>query len=231
MKIAVLTIFPEIFQSFLSTSLLKKAIDNNILNINVVNIRDFASPPHYKVDDEPYGGGAGMVLKPEPIFYAIENIKKTMDNPYVVLLTPSGNTFNQSKAKEFSKKDNIIFICGRYEGIDERVKELVVDEEISIGDYVLMGGEIPAMAVIEATTRLIPNVIGNTESVICESFSDNLLEAPQYTRPEEFMGLKVPSVLISGHHENIKKWREEQALEKTKKVRPELLNPELLSRV
>lgn len=224
MHIAILTIFPEIFSSFLETSLLNKAIKKGIISIDVVNIRDYASPPHYKVDDEPYGGGAGMVLKPEPIFYAVEKLKKHMNNPHIILLTPSGKTFNQKAAKELSKKNDVIFICGRYEGIDERVKELLVDEEISIGDYVLMGGEIPCMAIIEATTRLIPDVIGNTESVVTESFSENLLEAPQYTRPEEFQGLKVPSVLISGHHENINKWRKEKSLEKTAKIKPELLS-------
>ena len=223
MKIAVLTIFPEIFQSFLNTSLLKKAIDNNILSFDIVNIRDFASPPHYKVDDEPYGGGAGMLLKPEPIFYAVKKLKETMKDAHVILLSASGKTFTQKKAKEYSQKENLIFICGRYEGVDQRVIELVVDEEISLGNYVLMGGEIPSMAIIEATTRLVPNVIGNSESVITESFEENLLEAPQYTRPEEFEGLKVPSVLISGHHENIKKWRKEKALEKTKNIKPELL--------
>ncbi|MGI6680766.1 MAG: tRNA (guanosine(37)-N1)-methyltransferase TrmD [Bdellovibrionota bacterium] len=224
MHIAILTIFPEIFSSFLSTGLLKKALDNKIFSIDIVNIRDYASPPHFKVDDEPYGGGAGMLMKPEPIFYAIDELKKTLDDPYIVLLTPSGKTFTQSEAIKYSKKENIIFICGRYEGVDQRVIDLVVDEEISIGDYVLMGGEVPCMAVIEATTRLIPNVIGNTESIITESFSENLLEAPQYTRPLEFQGLKVPEVLTSGHHENIKKWREKKAIEKTTKVKPELLN-------
>lgn len=223
MKIAVLTIFPEIFQSFLSTSLLSKAIKNNILSIDVINFRDFASPPHYKVDDEPYGGGAGMLLKPEPIVYAVEKVKETMKDAHVILLSASGTTFTQEKAKEYSQKENLIFICGRYEGVDQRVIDLAVDEEISIGNYVLMGGEIPSMAIIEATTRLIPNVIGNSESVITESFQENLLEAPQYTRPEEFRGLKVPNVLISGHHENIKKWRKEKALEKTKNIKPELL--------
>lgn len=224
-KITILTIFPEIFSSFLETSLIKKAIQKKVISIDVVNIRDFATDPHQKVDDEPYGGGAGMVMKVEPIYHAIEHIKKELnDDPYVVLLTPSGNTFTQHKAKEFKEHKNIVFICGRYEGIDERVSELCVNEEISIGDFVLMGGEIPCMAIIEATTRLIPNVIGNEESVIEESFSNDLLEAPQYTRPEEFMGKKVPDVLISGHHENIKKWRKEEATKKTKKVRPELLS-------
>ncbi len=224
MQIFVLTIFPEIFSSFLKTSLIEKAIKKNILSIDIVNIRDFSSPPHYKVDDEPYGGGAGMVLKPEPIFEAIKNLKEKIEDAHTILLTPSGNTFNQQKAVDFSQKDNLIFICGRYEGVDQRVIDLCVDEEMSIGDYVLMGGEIPAMAIIEATSRLIPNVIGNSESIITESFSENFLEAPQYTHPEEFQGLKVPNVLLSGHHKNIKKWREEKSLEKTKKVRPELLN-------
>ncbi len=223
MQIFVLTIFPEIFSSFLKTSLIEKAINKGLISIDIVNIRDFASPPHYKVDDEPYGGGAGMVLKPEPIFLAIKAIKEKIQDVYTVLLTPSGNTFSQKKAQDLSKKENLIFICGRYEGVDQRVIDLCVDEEISIGDYILMGGEIPSMAIIEATTRLIPNVIGNFKSTVVESFSANLLEAPQYTHPEEFQGQKVPSTLLSGNHKNIQKWREEKSFEKTKKVRPDLL--------
>lgn len=223
MQIFVLTIFPEIFSSFLKTSLIEKAVNKGLISIDIVNIRDFASPPHYKVDDEPYGGGAGMVLKPEPIFLAIKAIKEKIQDVYTVLLTPSGNTFSQKKAQDLSKKENLIFICGRYEGVDQRVIDLCVDEEISIGDYILMGGEIPSMAIIEATTRLIPNVIGNFKSTVVESFSANLLEAPQYTHPEEFQGQKVPSTLLSGNHKNIQKWREEKSFEKTKKVRPDLL--------
>lgn len=223
MKITILSIFPEIFESFLSTSLIKKGIDSKILEVTLLNFRDFASLPHKKVDDTPYGGGAGMVMKPEPIVDAVEAIKKDRPVAKVILLSPRGTPFTQSKAAELSKLSEIIFICGRYEGIDERVNELVVDETISLGDFVLMGGEVAAMAVAESVARLIPGLIGNDESTHTESFQSSNLEAPQYTRPPEYRGLKVPDVLLSGDHKAISKWREEQSVALTQKTRPDLL--------
>lgn len=222
MKIQILSIFPEIFSSFINTSLIKKGIDSGAISISTTNFRDFAKLPHKKVDDTPYGGGAGMVMKPEPIVECVEEVKKSLSKAKVILLSPRGKPFNQEKAMELSKESELIFICGRYEGIDERVSELVVDQEISLGDFILMGGEVATMAVIEATVRLLPGVIGNADSPISESFSAKLLEAPQYTRPPEYRGLCVPEVLISGDHKAIAKWREEKSAELTAKVRPDL---------
>ena len=219
MRIDVLTLFPEMFES-LNYSILKRAQEENLISINLVNIRDFASPPHYKCDDEPYGGGAGMVMLCEPLFKAIESILD--DNAKIYYMSPRGKVFNQNIAKTLSSLEHIILLCGHYEGIDQRVIDYFHIEEISIGDYVLTGGEIPAMAVIDAVARLIPNVITN-ESLKNESFSNNLLEYDQYTRPLEFKGLKVPEILTSGHHANIEKWREQNSLENTKKNRPDLL--------
>lgn len=219
MRIDVLTLFPEMFES-LNYSILKRAQEDNLISINLVNIRDFASPPHYKCDDEPYGGGAGMVMLCEPLFKAIESVLD--DNAKIYYMSPRGKVFNQNIAKTLSSLEHIILLCGHYEGIDQRVIDYFHIEELSIGDYVLTGGEIPAMAVIDAVARLIPNVITN-ESLENESFSNNLLEYDQYTRPLEFKGLKVPEILISGHHANIEKWREQNSLENTKKNRPDLL--------
>lgn len=219
MRIDVLTLFPEMFES-LNYSILKRAQEENLISINLVNIRDFASPPHYKCDDEPYGGGAGMVMLCEPLFKAIESILD--DNAKIYYMSPRGKVFNQNIAKTLSSLEHIILLCGHYEGIDQRVIDYFHIEELSIGDYVLTGGEIPAMAVIDAVARLIPNVITN-ESLKNESFSNNLLEYDQYTRPLEFKGLKVPEILTSGHHANIEKWREQNSLENTKKNRPDLL--------
>lgn len=219
MRIDVLTLFPEMFES-LNYSILKRAQEDNLISINLVNIRDFASPPHYKCDDEPYGGGAGMVMLCEPLFKAIESILD--DNAKIYYMSPRGKVFNQNIAKTLSSLEHIILLCGHYEGIDQRVIDYFHIEELSIGDYVLTGGEIPAMAVIDAVARLIPNVITN-ESLKNESFSNNLLEYDQYTRPLEFKGLKVPEILTSGHHANIEKWREQNSLENTKKNRPDLL--------
>jgi tRNA (guanine37-N1)-methyltransferase len=224
MKIQILSIFPEIFSSFLSTSLIKKGIDSGAISIATTNFRDFAKPPHWKVDDTPYGGGAGMVMKPEPIVECVEEIKKNSPKARVIMLSPRGVPFTQKKAGELSKCDELVFICGRYEGIDERVSALVVDEELSLGDFVLMGGEVAAMAVIEATVRLLPGVIGNAESAVTESFSTPALEAPQYTRPPEYRGLTVPEVLVSGDHKAISKWRESTAKDLTQKRRPDLNN-------
>ncbi len=209
MRFDIITIFPDIFDSYFSESLLKKAKGNGLLDINVHDLRKWSEGPHKAVDGAPYGGGGGMVLKVKPIFEAVKDLKKS-DNTKVILFSPRGKKFNQKKATEYSKCDQIIMICGRYEGIDERVRLLIADEIISIGNFVLMGGEIPAMAVLETVSRLIPGVLGN------ESFLDNrvkedaIVEYPQYTRPEEFKGKKVPKVLLSGNHEEIRRWREKK---------------------
>lgn len=228
MEIHILTIFPEVFNSFLSTSLIAKARERNLVNFTVTDIREFADPPHFKVDDPPYGGGAGMVLMPEPLARAIEAAKKRLPKAKVLLLSASGTTFSQPKAAELSKEEALILVCGRYEGVDQRVIDLLVNEEISLGDYLLMGGEVASMAIIEATTRLIPGVLGNETSAITESFSatpsgKTLLEAPQYTRPADFRGIKVPPVLLSGDHSKIDAWRNETAISVTKIKRPDLL--------
>ena len=226
MRITILTIFPELFQGFLESSLVKKAQDKELLNISLVNIRDFADPPHFAVDDLPYGGGAGMVMMPGPLLKAIQHAKRESPGGLVVLLTPAGKVFSQAIAADFSRHD-LILVCGRYEGIDQRVIELAIDREISIGDFILMGGEVPAMAVIEATIRLLPKVIGNPESLIHESFHQSKgskrLEAPQYTRPPEFEGRTVPEVLLSGNHKKIEAWRDTQSHALTMARRPELL--------
>lgn len=220
MRFDILTLFPEMFD-VLKSSILGKAIEKELININTINIRDFSKNKHKKVDDTPYGGGAGMVIRPDVVYDAYKSIKNT--NAKVIYLSPQGKKLNQEKVKELSKEEHIILLCGHYEGIDQRVLDKIVTEEISIGDYVLTGGEIPAMVLIDAVSRYVDGVI-SSESTEEESFSDgNLLEYPQYTRPEIFMEEKVPEVLISGHHENIKKWRRDKSFEITKQKRPELL--------
>ena len=219
MKIDILTLFPEMFTGFLETSIIKRAIDEKYVDIKVHNFRDYSLDKHNRVDDYPYGGGAGMVLMCEPIFRAIESIK-TKDS-IVIMLTPSGSTFKQEIAKDLSKKKHLILLCGHYEGFDERIKT-IVDMELSIGDYVLTGGEVPAMAITDAITRLIPGVI-TEESLDSESFNDNLLDYPNYTRPEIFRGMKVPEVLLSGHHKNIEKYRQEERIKRTKEYRKDLI--------
>lgn len=219
MKFDILTLFPEMFEG-IKYSIIGKAIEKEIIDINIVNIRDFSKDKHKKVDDTPYGGGAGMVLKPDVVYDAYSSIKS--DNSKVIYLSPKGKTLNQEKVKELSNENHIILLCGHYEGIDQRVLDEIVDEEISIGDYVLTGGEIPAMVLIDSVSRYVDGVI-TKESVEEESFSNGLLEYPQYTRPEVFLNKKVPEVLLSGHHENIRKWREEQSLEITRRNRPDLL--------
>lgn len=220
MRFDILTLFPEMF-NVLKSSILGKAIEKELININTINIRDFSKNKHKKVDDTPYGGGAGMVIRPDVVYDAYKSIKNT--NAKVIYLSPQGKKLNQEKVKELSKEEHIILLCGHYEGIDQRVLDKIVTEEISIGDYVLTGGEIPAMVLIDAVSRYVDGVI-SSESTEEESFSDgNLLEYPQYTRPEIFMEEKVPEVLISGHHENIKKWRRDKSFEITKQKRPELL--------
>ncbi|MFZ2305236.1 MAG: tRNA (guanosine(37)-N1)-methyltransferase TrmD [Streptococcus suis] len=218
MRIDILTLFPEMFAP-LEYSIVGKAREKGILEVNYHNFREKAEKARH-VDDEPYGGGQGMLLRAQPIFDTMDAIEKT--NPRVILLDPAGRTFNQTYAEELSKEDQLIFICGHYEGYDERIKTLVTDE-ISLGDYVLTGGELAAMAMIDATVRLIPEVIGKEASHTDDSFSSGLLEYPQYTRPYEYRGMVVPDVLMSGHHENIRKWRLEQSIRKTYDRRPDLL--------
>jgi tRNA (guanine37-N1)-methyltransferase len=226
LSVEILSIFPEAFTSFLTTSLIHKACERGQVSFNISNIRDFASPPHFKVDDTPYGGGAGMVMMPEPIVKAVAAAKAKVPHARVVALSAGGKPFNQHKAYELAKEEALIFICGRYEGIDQRAVDLVVDEEISIGDYILMGGELAAMVVVEALARLIPGVLGNLDSHVNESFSeqnDEILEAPQYTKPQIFEGREVPAVLLSGDHKKISAWRKEEGLRRTEIIRPELL--------
>ena len=219
MKIDILTLFPNMFDSFLTESIIKRAINDKKVIINIHNIRDYSKDPHKKVDDYPFGGGEGMVLMPQPIFDAIEHLK-TPDS-YIILMTPQGIKYNQKKAYELKDKKHLIIICGHYEGFDERIRTLA-DIEISIGDYILTGGELASMVVTDSIVRLIDGVI-DSNSHLNDSFNNNLLDYPTYTRPADFKGLKVPDILLSGHHENIKKWRYEQSLKKTKERRPDLL--------
>ena len=230
MHIDVLTLFPEIFEVPFSTSIFKRAIDHKLVSINLHNIRDYTHDKHHTVDDYPYGGGPGMVLKPEPIFEAVESIKSDIGSKEeacalpVILLTPQGRLFSQKIAQELSKYSHLILICGHYEGVDERVREHLVTDEISIGDYVLTGGEFPAMVVIDAVVRLLPGVLGSEASPLDESHADGLLEYPQYTRPPEYRGWSVPEVLLSGNHAQIAKWHREQIIRRTLERRPELLD-------
>ena len=219
MKFDVLTLFPEMFE-ILNQSIIGKAIEKELININLINIRDFSKDKHKKVDDTPYGGGAGMVMKPDVVYDAYQSIKDR--NAKVIYMSPQGKPLNQDKVEELSKENHLIILCGHYEGIDQRVLDKIVDEEISIGDYVLTGGEIPAMVLIDSVSRYVEGVL-KEDSIKEESFSNGLLEYPQYTRPEVFEGMKVPEVLLSGHHENIEKWRKEKSLEMTKKKRPDIL--------
>ncbi|MGB4570117.1 MAG: tRNA (guanosine(37)-N1)-methyltransferase TrmD [Tepidanaerobacteraceae bacterium] len=223
LKIHVLTLFPEFFESPFNVSIIKRALDKGLIQIELINIRDFSRDKHKKVDDYPYGGGSGMVMKPEPIFKAVDYVEKTIEGERrrIILMSPQGKAFNQSLARELSTEKNLVFICGHYEGIDERVKTLITDE-ISIGDYILTGGEIPALAIIDAVTRLVPGVLGSSQSLEEESFSDGLLEYPQYTRPEVYRGLKVPDVLLSGNHKEIELFRRREALIRTREKRPDL---------
>ncbi len=219
MKFDVLTLFPEMFE-ILNQSIIGKAIEKELIDINLINIRDFSKDKHKKVDDTPYGGGAGMVMKPDVVYDAYQSIKDR--NAKVIYMSPQGKPLNQKKVEELSKENHLIILCGHYEGIDQRVLDKIVDEEISIGDYVLTGGEIPAMVLIDSVSRYVEGVL-KEDSIKEESFSNGLLEYPQYTRPEIFEGMKVPEILLSGHHENIEKWRKEKSLEMTKKKRPDIL--------
>ena len=220
MRLDILTLFPDMFAP-LKESIIKRAVDKNIAEINIIQIRDFSTDPHKKTDDIPYGGGAGMVMTPQPLYDAIMSVKT--NKSHVVYLSPRGRVFKQQIAQEFCAFEHLILVCGHYEGIDERIIELCVDEELSVGDYVLTGGELPAMIVADAVIRLLDGAI-STNSLSEESFSSNLLEYPQYTRPQNFRGLPVPEVLLSGHHANINKWRKQKSLEITQKNRPDLLN-------
>jgi tRNA (guanine37-N1)-methyltransferase len=221
MKIDVLTLFPAMFAGPLDESIVKRSRENGLLDLKIHNLRDWTHDRHKTVDDKPFGGGPGMLLKVEPLFEAIENLSR--EKTKVILLSPSGRKFSQEIARELSQEKDLLLVCGSYEGFDERVREALADDELSIGDYVLTNGALPAMVVIDAVARLLPGVLGDDESSRDESFSAGLLEYPQYTRPAEFRGMKVPEVLLSGNHAQIEKWRREQAKLRTQKQRPDLL--------
>lgn len=232
MRVDVLTLFPEMFAGVFASSILGKAQEKGIVTLDAINFREYSGNKHGTVDDTPYGGGGGMVLKPEPIFTAVEAVlegkhgdalRAKTRSPRVILMCPQGETFTQKKAEELAAEDHLIFICGHYEGYDERIREHLVTDEISIGDYVLTGGELPAMVVIDSVTRLLPGVLGNELSAVTDSFSTGMLEYPHYTRPAEFRGWKVPDILLSGHHANVEEWRRKEALRRTLLRRPDLL--------
>ncbi len=224
MLIQILTLFPEMFQGPFENSILKRAQEQNAVEFRLLNFREFTTDKHRMVDDTPYGGGSGMVLKPEPIYRCLQHAKSGLPKVKTILLTPQGKTFTQKMAQRFAVEDeNLIFICGHYEGFDERIRQWV-DEEVSIGDFVLTGGELAVMVICDAIVRLLPGVLGSEESHVCDSFTDNLLDFPQYTRPVEYAGLTVPEVLLSGHHAKIEVWRREQAILRTAIRRPDLLS-------
>jgi len=224
MEFDILTLFPRIFEGPLDESILKRARANGLVQIRVHNLRDFTHDKHRVVDDKPYGGGPGMLMKPEPIFEAVEKLRR--NDSCVVLMTPQGAPFTQQRAREFSKRPHLVIICGHYEGVDERVREALVDEEISIGDYVLTNGALAAAVFVDAVVRLLPGAIGHEQGAADDSFEGGMIEGPQYTRPPEFRGMKVPEVLVSGNHEQIAKWRAEQAKKRTQERRPDLLKGE-----
>ena len=230
MKFDVLTLFPDLFHAFLKESILGRAVKKGLVEIKLTDIRDFARGPHRVTDDRPYGGGNGMVMKPGPVYRALQSVERFKEKSLVVLLTPQGKTFEQSKAWELSQLDQLILICGRYEGVDERIRKDLVDLELSIGDYVLSGGELGAMVVIDAVSRLLPGVLGGEHSATEDSFEDGLLEYPHYTRPEVFKGKRVPSVLLSGDHEKIRLWRRTESLKRTLERRPDLLKSASLTK-
>lgn len=224
MNFHVLTLFPVMIEQGMHTSIIGRAIAGGYLSIDAINIRDYAFNKHQKVDDYPYGGGAGMLMQAEPVYLAYESVQKKLGyRPRVVYLTPQGEVFHQTMAKELAKEKDLVFLCGHYEGIDERVLDEIVTDYVSIGDYVLTGGELPAMVMMDSISRMVPGVLSNQESGETESFAENLLEYPQYSRPEEWHGQKVPPVLLSGHHANIEAWRREQSILRTAKRRPDLL--------
>lgn len=223
MKIDVLSLFPDMVQNGLSQSIIGKAIDRDLIDLEVTDFRDFSVNKHNSVDDAPYGGGAGMLLRPQPIFEAMDQVNaKNPSHKRVILLDPAGVTFNQKVAEEFAQEDHLVFICGHYEGYDERIRTLVTDE-VSLGDFVVTGGELGAMVMIDAISRLVPGVLGNEQSAVTDSFSTGLLEHPQYTRPPEYRGLKVPEVLMNGNHKLINQWRDKMSLKRTYERRPDLL--------
>ena len=231
MRIDVITLFPLMFRGPFDESIIKRAREKGILEIKLHNLREFTHDRHKTVDDLPYGGGAGMVMKPEPLFEAIEKIKKEIgSSSRVILLSPQGQPFTQEKAKEFAQEKALLFICGHYEGVDERIREHLINEELSLGDYVLTGGELAAMVVVDAVVRLLPGVLGSQESVQEDSFYQTLLDYPQYTRPADFRGWKVPTILLSGNHKKIREWRKRKTLENPLKKRPDLLKLARLSR-
>lgn len=231
MKIDVLTLFPEMFEGVFGHSILKKAEEKEAVHYNVVNFRDYADNKHNTVDDYPYGGGAGMVLKPQPIFDAVAALSKesSKSKTRVVLMCPQGERFSQAKAEELAKEEHLLFICGHYEGYDERIREHLVTDEISIGDYVLTGGELGAMVVIDSVVRLLPEVLGNEESHMKDSFSTGMLEHPHYTRPADFRGMKVPDILLSGNHKLVEEWRTKESLRRTFLRRPDLFQKIVLT--
>lgn len=233
MNFYVMTLFPEMVMGGLNNSIIKRAMENDLIRIEAVNIRDYTLDKHKKVDDYPFGGGAGMLMQAQPVWDCYQSILSGIksEKPRILYMSPQGKTFNQEMARELSKEEDLIFLCGHYEGIDQRVLDRIDVEEVSIGDYVLTGGEFPAMVMIDTISRLVPGVLNNDTSTDEESFSDsNLLEYPQYTRPEEWEGVKVPEVLLSGHHKNIEKWRLEKAIENTKLKRPDLYEKYKLDR-
>lgn len=232
MKIDILTLFPNMFHQVLNESILKRAQETGAVHFNLINFREYAGNKHFSVDDYPYGGGAGMVLKPEPIFRAVEELTKgETAKPRVILLCPQGERYHQKKAEELAKEEHLIFICGHYEGYDERIREHLVTDEISIGDFVLTGGELAAMVVVDSVVRLLPGVLGNEDSHRKDSFSTGLLEHPHYTRPADFRGMKVPDVLLSGDHKKIELWRKRESLRRTYERRPDLLENYPLSEI
>lgn len=233
MRIDILTLFPEMFSGVFGSSILKKATEKKAVEYHTHNFRDYSDNKHQSVDDYPYGGGAGMVLKPQPIFDCLEKItpKEQEKKPRVILLCPQGERYTQAKAEELAKEDQLIFVCGHYEGYDERIREYAVTDEISIGDFVLTGGELGAMVIIDSVVRLLPGVLGNEDSPVLDSFSSGLLEHPHYTRPADFRGMKVPDVLVSGNHKYIDEWRKKESLRRTWQRRPDLLEHYELSEV
>jgi tRNA (guanine37-N1)-methyltransferase len=222
LTINILTLFPDVFPGYFEASIIGRAQEKGLIKINVINIRDYSKDKHHKADDEPFGGGAGMVMLADPIFNCVEALTLAKSSP-LIYTSPQGKVFTQDIAKKLAQEETITILCGRYEGVDQRVVDTLVTQEYSIGDYVLTGGELPAMVMVDAIARMIKGVVGKEESVINDSFYNGLLDYPHYTRPAEYRGLKVPDVLLNGNHKEINKWREAKALEKTKEVRPELL--------
>ncbi|MBL0388870.1 tRNA (guanosine(37)-N1)-methyltransferase TrmD [Tumebacillus sp. ITR2] len=234
MRIDIVTIFPEMFEGVINSSILGRARREGLVEINLIDFRAYSNNKHNTVDDTPYGGGGGMVLKPEPIFSAVESLTEQQEagtsSPRVILTCPQGEVFSQAKALDFASEEHLVIIAGHYEGYDERIRQYLVTDEISIGDYVLTGGELPAMVIVDSVTRLLPGVLGNNTSAVLDSFREGLLEYPHYTRPAEFRGWKVPDVLLSGHHGNVERWRRKESLRRTLTRRPDLLQSMELSK-